>query len=274
MGLKYMFTMMNNARLGVGVEGVAISENSYQKALEFAQERQQMGRPISEFPDVQRMLLTIKAQTEAMRALSYYIAKSMDLAKHTDDEATKKQHQTIVNLLIPVLKSHATDIGVDMSSMALQVFGGVGYVEETGIAQNLRDSRIAPIYEGTNGIQAMDLVMRKITQENALAALSFDIQKICLGGNYNDEMLDAFSKLDGATKYLIELTRQDPEKAQFIAAYYLRMFGVIMGAAMMAACSKALVNDKSDYTKTKKESIAFYMNYILPEIDYLTRVMV
>lgn len=257
-GLKYMFTMMNNARLAVGVEGVAISENSYQKAIAFAQEREQFGQTIDNFSDVKRMLLTIKANTEAMRALSYYVAKSMDVG-----------NKKVVDLLIPVLKAHATDLGVDMSSMAVQIFGGVGYVEETGIVQNLRDARIAPIYEGTNGIQAIDLVMRKISMEGAFEELLAGIKPLY---ESNTKVAEAVAALQSATEYMHDLVQNDAEKAGFVAVYYLKMFGVVMGAVMMAACAKAL-NGESEFTSNKKQTIEFYMDYILPEVGYFERVI-
>src|SRR5271166_3123898 len=165
-GMRYMFTMMNNARLSVGVQGLAVAERAYQDALRYAQERRQ-GRavgapagkpsPIVEHPDVRRMLLTMKAYIEAMRALLYTNAVSIDLARHHPDRAEREARRELVDLLTPICKAWCTDLGVELTSFGLQVHGGMGYVEETGVAQYLRDSRIAPIYEGTNGIQAIDV---------------------------------------------------------------------------------------------------------------------
>ena len=170
-GMRYMFTMMNTARLSVGVQGLAIAERAYQDALRYAQERRQ-GRvvgaragessPIVEYTDVRRMLLTMKAYIEAMRALLYTHAVSIDLARHHHDQAEREARRELAELLTPISKAWCTDLGVELTSIGLQVHGGMGYVEETGVAQYLRDSRIAPIYEGTNGIQAIDLVTRKV----------------------------------------------------------------------------------------------------------------
>ena len=168
-GMRFMFTMMNNARLGVGTEGVAIAERAYQQALSFSQERRQ-GRAtgatesssIIEHPDVRRMLLTQKSLIEAMRALLYHEASLLDVAdRHPDTDVARRSAER-ADFFTPVAKAWCTDLGVELTSLALQVHGGMGYVEETGVAQHMRDSRIAPIYEGTNGIQAIDLVSRKL----------------------------------------------------------------------------------------------------------------
>ena len=166
-GMRQMFTMMNDARLGVGLQGLAIAERAYQQALAYAQDRLQ-GRgpatppgeqaPIIEHADVRRMLLTMKANTEAVRALCYLNAHALDLAHAAEDEAVREEQRKLADLLTPLSKAWGTDIGVEMTSLAVQVHGGMGYVEDTGVAQHYRDARIAPIYEGTNGIQALDLV--------------------------------------------------------------------------------------------------------------------
>src|SRR5690606_10972149 len=186
-GIEYMFTMMNNARLGVGLEGVAIAERAYQQAVAFARERIQ-GRdalsgdeapvPIIRHPDVRRMLLSIRADTEATRALAYYVAAAMDRARGAQSDVERQRWQQRVDLLIPVVKAFSTDVGVDAASTALQVHGGMGFIEETGAAQHYRDARIAPIYEGTNGIQALDLLGRKTLRDKgaALQALIAEIE--------------------------------------------------------------------------------------------------
>ena len=171
MGLLYMFTMMNNARLGVGLEGVGVADRAYQQALDHAGERLQGRRPdkapgekaaIIEHPDVRRMLLTQKAYIEAMRCLCYYNATALDLAQHHPDATERQAAQELCDLLTPLSKAWCTDVANEMTSLALQVHGGMGYVEETGASQHCRDVRIAAIYEGTNGIQAIDLVGRKL----------------------------------------------------------------------------------------------------------------
>src|SRR5882672_7095391 len=172
-GLEYMFIMMNAARFAVGLEGVAIAERAFQRALAFAKERLQgrdliEGRtvPIIRHPDVRRMLMLMKSQTEAMRALAYVTAAALDLAHKLKSE----KHQAFTDLMIPVVKGWSTETGIDVASLGVQVHGGMGFVEETGAAQHLRDARITTIYEGTTGIQAMDLVGRKIQREAGATA--------------------------------------------------------------------------------------------------------
>lgn len=180
-GMRQMFTMMNDARLGVGLQGLAIAERAAQQAEAYARDRLQ-GRapgaapgtssPIVDHPDVRRMLLETRAAIDAMRALCYENARALDLALHGSDEDARRDGQRLADLLTPLSKSWCTDLGVELTSTALQVFGGMGYVEETGVAQHLRDARIAPIYEGTNGIQAIDLVMRKLPVDAGGAVLA------------------------------------------------------------------------------------------------------
>ncbi|MGI9387779.1 MAG: acyl-CoA dehydrogenase family protein, partial [Methyloligellaceae bacterium] len=171
-GLAAMFTMMNRARLAVGIQGVGIAERALQQAMGYAQDRVQSTPvnggsddamvPIIDHPDVKRMLLTMRARTAAARALCYMTARELDLAERAESADERKAAQAQANLLTPVAKAYATDLGVEVASDGIQVHGGMGYVEETGAAQHFRDSRIAPIYEGTNGIQAIDLVTRKL----------------------------------------------------------------------------------------------------------------
>src|SRR5687767_4029458 len=177
-GLETMFIMMNAARFGVGLEGVAIAERAFQRALAFSRERLQ-GRdlaaggktvPIIRHPDVRRMLMLMKSQTEAMRALAYVVAAALDFAQKEQDAERQKQHQAFVDLMIPVVKGWCTETGIEVASLGVQVHGGMGFVEETGAAQYLRDARITTIYEGTTGIQAMDLVGRKIAREGGATA--------------------------------------------------------------------------------------------------------
>jgi 3-(methylthio)propanoyl-CoA dehydrogenase len=179
-GMRQMFTMMNDARLGVGLQGLAVAERAAQHAEAFARDRLQ-GRapgaapgvqsPIIDHPDVRRMLLEMRATIDAMRALCYENARAIDLSLNAIEADDRLAGQRMADLLTPLAKSWCTDLGVELTSTALQVFGGMGYVEETGIAQHLRDARIAPIYEGTNGIQAIDLVMRKLPVDGGRSVL-------------------------------------------------------------------------------------------------------
>ena len=170
-GMACMFTMMNNARLSVGIQGVAIAERAYQQALSYAKDRTQSraisgsdgGVKIIEHPDVRRMLLTMRAYVEAGRAMSYYTMTALDRAKHHNDESLRTvQQRDVVDLLTPIVKAWCTEKGVEAASLGVQIHGGMGFVEETGAAQHYRDARILPIYEGTTGIQALDLIGRKI----------------------------------------------------------------------------------------------------------------
>src|SRR5688500_12722330 len=173
--------MMNASRFGVGLEGVAIAERAFQRALAFSKERLQ-GRdlvaggktvPIIRHPDVRRMLMLMKSQTEAMRALAYVVAAALDFAHKEPDPERQKQHQAFVDLMIPVVKGWSTETGIEVASLGVQVHGGMGFIEETGAAQHLRDARITTIYEGTTGIQAGDLVGRKIARDGGATAKAF-----------------------------------------------------------------------------------------------------
>jgi alkylation response protein AidB-like acyl-CoA dehydrogenase len=188
-GLRCMFTMMNNARLNVGLQGVSIGERAYQQAVEYAKSRVQSA-PVSgggnsatiiQHPDVRRMLMMMRAQIEAMRAIAYYTNSALDVSRHHGDAEVRRANHARMDLLTPVVKAWCTDLGVDIASMGVQVHGGMGFIEETGAAQYLRDSRIAPIYEGTNGIQAIDLLGRKLLRD---------------GGGAMGDLLDEMAQVD------------------------------------------------------------------------------
>ncbi|NCY16274.1 MAG: acyl-CoA dehydrogenase, partial [Actinobacteria bacterium] len=181
-GMRYMFTMMNNARLSVGLEGLALAERSYQDALQYAQERRQGRAPgatgtemslIIDLPDVRRMLLTMKSLIDALRATVYVNAQALDIANHHPDPDARQRAQDLVELLIPISKGFGTDMGIEVTSLAIQIYGGMGYIEESGVPQHFRDARITSIYEGTNGIQAMDLVGRKLPMRGGAIVGSF-----------------------------------------------------------------------------------------------------
>ncbi|WP_020177882.1 acyl-CoA dehydrogenase [Methylopila sp. M107] len=250
-GLACMFTMMNNARLAVGLQGVAVAERASQHALAFAHERKQ-GRaegasgaaPIVAHPDVKRMLLTMKAMTAAARGICYRAAVELDRARFSSDPAEAKAAQERASLLIPIAKAFSTDIGCEVASLGVQVFGGMGYVEETGAARLLRDARIAPIYEGTNGVQAIDLVTRKLPQSGGetvrgvIAGLRATASRVEIAHNHSlgatarrlDEAVDA---LESATAWLTSPDRA-PAEALAGATPYLRLFGLTIGGACLA----------------------------------------
>ncbi|MGE5514392.1 MAG: acyl-CoA dehydrogenase [Bacteroidota bacterium] len=266
-GLALMFTMMNNARLSVGLEGVAQSERATQKAIAYAKERVQGGGPIIIHPDVRRMLLTNKALTEATRALAYYAASRLDIARHAPDAATRAEAQARVDLLIPVVKAWSTDTGLAVASTAVQVFGGMGFVEETGVAQHMRDARIAQIYEGTNGIQAMDLAGRKVVRDEgrAFAGLIAEIRTIDAelgdaGAGWAPlkyRLGAAVAAAEQAAAFLIKNAAADPALLGAVAVPFLELVGIAAGGWLMAKAGLkaeqllAAGADGSDYLSAK-----------------------
>ena len=252
-GLEYMFTMMNNARLNVGVQGLAIAERAYQEARDFARTRVQghpLGAaadagplPIIHHPDVRRMLLSMRAATEAMRALAYYAAASIDHARRDPDPAERGRAQRRADLLIPVVKAWCSDIGVAVASTGIQVHGGMGYIEETGAAQHLRDARIAPIYEGTNGIQANDLVGRKLARDQGEAARALFAEIAAtptaleqahgadLAADRRSALRAGVAALETATAYLVDA---DPAAGGGRLGALSAAFGTVVGGWLMA----------------------------------------
>jgi alkylation response protein AidB-like acyl-CoA dehydrogenase len=290
-GMRYMFTMMNNARLSVGLEGLALSERAFQMAVTYAKERQQGRAPgapageqsaIVEHPDVRRMLLTMRASIEALRGIIYLNAAAIDRANRSADEADRTAASELADLLTPVSKGWGTDLGVELTSLAIQVYGGMGYIEETGVAQHFRDARIAPIYEGTNGIQAMDLVGRKLPMRAGgavadhlgrieavdadLAAAGDDLASI------RRALAEGLAALRTATDWLLANGMANPLDALAGATPYLRLFSVVTGGWMMArqalAASAALADagpaDKAFY-EGKVLSARFYCEQLLPQ---------
>jgi hypothetical protein len=268
-GLEYMFTMMNSERLLVAVQGVAIAERAYQQARDYARSRVQgrplgappdkAGLPIAHHPDVRRMLLWMRAGTEAARALVYFAAAAIDTARTApDDEAAQRR----ADLLIPVVKGWCTDLAVEIASTGIQVHGGMGFIEETGAAQYLRDARILPIYEGTNGIQANDLVGRKLGRDRGEAAreLIAEMRESAreirlpplaerLGGG-----IDA---LDTATEYLIAA---EAPLAAAGASPYLALFGMVAGGWMLA---RQVLAASGDSAAAKRAITRFYAEHYL-----------
>jgi alkylation response protein AidB-like acyl-CoA dehydrogenase len=286
-GMRNMFTMMNAARVGVGMEGVAIGEAAYQHALEYARERIQ-GRaigadtkesvPIIEHPDVRRMLLTMKAYVEAMRSLLYVTAGVADHMFHDETEERRRLAADRLALLTPIVKAWCTDVGVELASIGVQIHGGMGYVEETGAAQYLRDSRIAPIYEGTNGIQAVDLVLRKVPMENGavVAGLITEMSQVLdrMGeftelALFREELAVAIQGLAEASAWLGgQLTAGEIQSALAGASPYLRQFGTVLGGWLMAIAAVAALEGPSEFEPaflTEKVNTArFYGEQLLP----------
>jgi acyl-CoA dehydrogenase len=253
-GLNCMFTMMNNARLAVGLQGVAIAERATQQALAYARERRQ-GRapgggesgmsPIAAHPDVKRMLLTMRALTRAARGICYQTGAAIDRSHRGQPEGERKAAHERASLLTPVAKAFSTDIGIEVASLGIQVHGGMGYIEETGAAQHLRDARIAAIYEGTNGIQAIDLVTRKLALSGGLTVRSFIAELVATAaavnavndpafGSTGVRLAEAIDSLDRATAWLLDRLERAPEEALAGATPYLRLFGYVAGGAALA----------------------------------------
>src|SRR6516164_729268 len=250
-GMACMFTMMNRARLGVALQGVAIAERATQQAIAYAHERRQ-GRamdasepsPIIAHPDVKRMLLSMRALTRAARAISYATAVALDRAERSDGAPARAAAHERASLLTPVAKAFATDIGCEVASLGVQVHGGMGYIEETGAAQHYRDARIAPIYEGTNGIQAIDLVTRKLPLADGATARHYigELRRTVAAGDASNypaygwtavRLRDAVDSLDRATAWLLARVRDDPASALAGATPYLRLFALSAGGALL-----------------------------------------
>ena len=254
-GLACMFTMMNEARLFVGVQGVAIGERAYQGALAFSKDRVQgrvingaPGDPIIGHPDVRRMLMDTKVRLMGSRAICMATAAASDLAQSSDETVAKAAHIREA-LLTPIAKSYGSDIGVSVSSTSLQVFGGMGFVEETGAGQHYRDSRIAPIYEGTNGIQAIDLVGRKVRRDGGegMKALIVDLEAIADLAEKTDTILSQSLKLgienlEDATDYILSADELD---VLSVATPYLNLCGHVVSGALLikAVCLGEAAND-------------------------------
>jgi alkylation response protein AidB-like acyl-CoA dehydrogenase len=277
-GLEAMFTMMNSERLLVGVQGVAIGERAYQAALAYACTRvqgQPLGikrdgatPPIIHHPDVRRMLLSMRAQIEAMRALAYYAAGVIDASRDAADEATRFRAQRRADLLIPVVKAWCSDKGIEIASTGIQVHGGMGYIEETGAAQHYRDARIAAIYEGTNGIQAGDLVGRKLARDRGAAARELIAEMRAVLDDLDAPELaplrqglaDGLGALDAATGYLIDA---EPALAAAGAAPYLDLFGTVTGGWLTARMALAARQQAHPLAAAKLATARFYADQIL-----------
>ena len=291
-GMRQMFTMMNDARLGVGIEGLAVADRAYQQAAAYARERRQ-GKAtlrggeeddghsqalIVRHPDVRRMLMTMRAYIEAMRCLTYVNARAIDDAGHAGNEADREEAQKLADLLTPISKAWCTDLGVELTSLAVQVHGGMGYVEETGVAQHFRDARIAPIYEGTNGIQAIDLVMRKLPYDGGAFVKSFLADMKATANELADgELADVGARLAGGVDTLEEATdwifahREDLADVLGAATPYLRLFGQVVGGwflARSAAAAAALLDGADDadraFAENKIATARFYADNLLP----------
>ena len=297
-GLEYMFVMMNAARLSVGLEGYAVAERAFQQAADWARTRVQGKPPVAaasgplsiiHHPDVKRMLLTMKSQVEAMRALGLYAAWNLDLGSGHPDGARRAAAQARGDLLIPIVKGWSTETGIDIASTGIQVHGGMGFIEETGAAQPLRDVRITTIYEGTTGIQSNDLVGRKVGRDRgvAIGALIADMAREIEALGSGDPgvaltkraVAEAVASLREATATILEAMSNSPDRAYAVSVPYLKLCGYVMGGWLLAksadiAARKLAAGDADrDFLAGKIASARFYAEQVLPQALGLARVV-
>jgi acyl-CoA dehydrogenase len=297
-GLAHMFTMMNEARQKVGIQGLGIAERAYQQAREYAKERVQGRRAghrsgeavvIIGHPDVRRMLMTMKAEVEAMRAFAYVMAADMDHAHKHPDSVERERRQARVDLLIPVLKGWCTELGVQTASTGVQVHGGMGYIEETGACQHLRDARIAPIYEGTTGIQAADLVGRKLAMDQGAAMFALIAEMRCVllelekSGDARLTLIGAalgtaIQALEDATGWVLSALVTSVDDALAASADYLMLTGFVCGGwqmarAALAAARKCRAGEDPDFHDAKLATVRFYADKVLPKASSLLEMV-
>jgi len=295
-GLEYMFIMMNAARLSVGLEGYAVAERAFQRAAEWARTRVQGKPPVAaasgpapiiNHPDVKRMLLTMKSSVEAMRATALYAAYQLDIAEHDADEAKRAAAQTRADLLIPIVKGWCTEHGNDVTHLGVQIHGGMGFVEETGAAQYARDVRITTIYEGTTGIQANDLIGRKIGRDGgaALGALISEMTRELKALKSADSFaqatknaaLEGVGLLTEAAQSLGNALKTAPDRAQAVAVPFLKLCGFVVGGWLMAKSAEIAVGKVNDADKdfyaAKLRSARFYAEQVLPNALSQARIV-
>ncbi len=289
-GLEYMFTMMNNARLAVGVQGLAIADRAYQQAVGYAKARVQStvigapagaGLPILHHPDIRRNLMTMRALTEAMRSIAYFTAGALDRAKRDPDPGARKRHQALTDLLIPVAKAWCTDQGERVASIGVQIHGGMGFIEATGAAQYYRDARIASIYEGTNGIQAIDLLGRKLLRDGGeamhglLTAMAGGLEDISTFGSEDlramkERLAPNLHLLTTAVDHLLIEGKRDMKAALAVATPFLGLVGTILGGWLLArgavAAARRIAENTGDrgFSEAKIITARFYADNILP----------
>ena len=288
-GLACMFTMMNHARLGVGMQGLGISERAYQLARSYALDRKQGRAPgvkgsatIIHHPDIRRMLLVMKSQIEAMRAAAFYTAGMEDLWHYSDDEAEREAASTRVALLTPVIKAWLTEVAQELTSLGVQIQGGMGYVEETGAAQHMRDARILTIYEGTTGIQAIDFVGRKILADEGKAIGELIAEMRSLDGalaaderlaDIRTALAAGIDQLESAAHWLLEQGPLDPNAAGSASVNLLMLAGTVVGGWQMAragiAVIKGAASDDAVFANAKLSTVRFYALHIMPRANGL-----
>jgi alkylation response protein AidB-like acyl-CoA dehydrogenase len=281
-GLACMFTMMIHARLEVGLEGVSLSERSYQGAVDYARQRLQGEKPghegkvcIAEHADVRRMLMLMRSLTEASRALCYVGSASYDHSKRNTDEGLKSDHQCRMDLLIPILKGWSTEVAQEVTSLGVQVAGGMGYIEETGMAQHLRDARITTIYEGTTGIQANDLIGRKLLRDNGSGMYSLIVDMTAVVAQLSkaelndiaDDLQKGINSLELAVQTIFNQVKNDYDFGGAVSVNFLMLAGTVCGAWQMARAALAVQAESdfsSQFCSNKLATTRFYMKHVLP----------
>ncbi|ABC21240.1 acyl-CoA dehydrogenase [Rhodospirillum rubrum] len=275
-GIEYMFTMMNNARLGVGVQGVGQAERATQAAVEYARARVQGGDAsvrggpsvsIIHHPDVRRMLMTMRARTQAARLITYLTAAALDTAKRHADAALRAEAATRAALLTPIAKAWSTEAGIDVANLGIQVHGGQGYIEDAGAAQFLRDARIASIYEGTNGIQAIDLVGRKVLRDGGVAARALASELAAIAERsaatlpgLQAPLADGLADLEAALEWV--LSHPDAVSAQAAATPFLTLFGLVLGGGLLV--EQAVIATAEAEKAAAATTAGFFLRHLLP----------
>jgi alkylation response protein AidB-like acyl-CoA dehydrogenase len=290
-GLEYMFIMMNAARFAVGMQGVAVAERAYQKAVQYAKDRVQSrdlaGSPgpvaIIHQPDVKRMLMTMRSYTEAARALAYYAAAAYDAQHAAPDEVDRKSNQAIYEFLVPIVKGFSTEMSIEVASLGVQVHGGMGFIEETGAAQHYRDARILTIYEGTTAIQANDLVGRKTVRDGGAVAKALsqkiaETEKALAASNSADaqavlkQLSTGRAAFDDTAAYIVTNAKTDVKAVYAGSCAYLRLSGLVLGAWQMARAllaAERLRESDPVFYNTKIATARFFAENLLPQAQAL-----
>ncbi|MEO0442417.1 MAG: acyl-CoA dehydrogenase C-terminal domain-containing protein [Pseudomonadota bacterium] len=292
-GLAAMFTMMNDERLAVGIQGLGVSELAYQQASQYAKERVQGRNPVGpEQPDkaadsllvhgdVRRMLLTVRSLNEAARAFLSYVAQWLDIEKFTDDDTEKQRASAMVALLTPIAKAFITDRSFENTVLAQQVLGGHGYIREWGLEQLVRDARITQIYEGTNGVQAMDLLGRKVVLADGKLLTTFmdeikqfiDMVSDDIASPYTDALAKLMPKVKQVTQTILLAVKNDPHLVGATANNYLYLLGHLCYLFMWAKIIAATASKEGDFYRVKRSLGQFYLEHLLPQTEYLIQVV-
>ncbi len=294
-GLEYMFIMMNAARFNVGLEGLGDAERAYQRAVIYAKERVQGTEvgvrggpkvPIIRHPDIRRMLMSMRARIEAMRALAYVTAAAQDNAHANPDEAERKKGQAFADLMIPVVKGWSTESAIDIASLGVQVHGGMGFIEETGAAQHLRDARITTIYEGTTAIQANDLIGRKIAREKGVTILAIIADMRAAATQLDGDLVGigarqsvAVDALERAVSWIVANFASDPKAVHVGAVPFLYLLGIVaggwqMGRAAVIARSRIAAGDADSFWPAKLATTRFFADHFLIQAPGLAESVV